>query len=199
MTSPPNVFRNEHKGIRSALFDLCLQIGRTDSSQQDKWEAVLQRTREVMGFVDRHRHNEDSLLLPLLKERAPEYYQRMRTAHRELDATHEALTHALENDPPQLYHSACDYTAALLEHMREEELEHLPVLQIHLSASELEDFQRRALMNAAPPEQNLLLRSMLGAMTDSEVAEFLVWASTAAPTETQAQFRAVALAVRQGP
>lgn len=198
MTSPPDVFKNVHKGIRNALFDICVRIGRAESGDRAKWEAVKDRTREVLRFIDLHGENEDLLLLPLIASRAPEYYQRMRTAHAELDDVTAAVREALDEEPRQLYHAACTFTAAYLEHMREEELEHLPVLHIHLSPDELHGFQRRAVARTAPTEQNLLLSYMLSAMTDSEVASFLEDAARTAPDEILTQIKRVAVAARKG-
>lgn len=198
MSSAPDVFKNVHKGIRNALFDICLRIGRTDVDHPEKWRALQSRTREILRFIDLHGENEDLLLLPMVAARAPEYFERMKTAHQELEETTAALRHALEHEPSHLYHAACTFTAEYLEHMREEELEHLPVLQIHLSSEELHDFERRAIARAEPTEQSLLLSYMLSAMTDSEVASFLEKTAHSAPDEIQQRMRQVAVAARKG-
>jgi hemerythrin-like domain-containing protein len=198
MTAPPDVFSNVHKGIRSALFDLCLRIGRTDHSQRDRWAELTRRVTDTLSFIDRHGENEDLLLLPLMQERAPMYFERMRSAHRKLDDTTEAVRHAMIEEPAKLYHAACAFTAEYLEHMAEEELVHLPVLHIHLSTDELHEFERKAIARTAPTEQNLLLGYMLSAMTDSEVTAFLAKTAADAPEEVRDRIQKAAAVSRRG-
>jgi hypothetical protein len=193
---PPDVFAPAHKGLRKALFDLCLLLGRADREDEAQWEVAQQRARDVVRFIDHHTEAENTLLLPLLEQRAPMYYARMMKAHEHLEVATEAMHAAVAGDGHALYHAACGFTAAHLEHMREEELVHLPVIHIHLSTAELLDFERRAGALPPPEDRQVMLGHMFSAMAVREVEAFLAKVEKTAPAEMYALVKQAAHAAR---
>jgi hypothetical protein len=69
----PALFTDVHKGIRRALFAACVSLG---SAEGDAEREAAARTQlgEALHFVAHHGENEDLLLLPLLRERAPQLF-----------------------------------------------------------------------------------------------------------------------------
>lgn len=119
----PDLFTNVHKGIRKALFDLVLALGRAaDAPAASQRERAL--ARDVVGFLRQHGDNEDALVLPLLEARAPDVFDRMRGAHAEVDAVIDAFAAAVDDAPTSaLYTAACHLTSTYLDHTRTEEVE----------------------------------------------------------------------------
>jgi hypothetical protein len=174
MTAQPDIFTNVHKGIRSALFQACTALGRAgdDPALGARARALL---RDALHFVAHHGDNEDSLLVPLLREHAPSACERLERGHAALHAPLERLRAALEHAPPaSLYAGACHFLALYLEHMREEEAELDPVIRAHVPAPELAAFGARSVARTAPADQRLMLGWMLPAMTPPEAQAFLV-------------------------
>src|ERR1700735_5315606 len=106
--SLPDLFTNVHKGIRRALFAACTALGRAhgDAERETRARAML---AEALHFVAHHGENEDLLLLPLLRDRAPHVFAGMTEAHGALDAARAALS----GDHPidALYLQACAFAS----------------------------------------------------------------------------------------
>ena len=85
----------------------------------DSYKPACATLAEALHFIAHHGENEDALLLPLLRERAPLVFRAMTDAHTGLDAARGALAAAPPG--PELYLAVCDFTARYLGHMHDEE------------------------------------------------------------------------------
>jgi hypothetical protein len=173
MTTTPDIFTNVHKGIRRALFDACLALGRAgDGGAAD---ATARRIlQEALRFVAHHGENEDVLLLPLLQGRAPEIAARMADAHRRIDDALATLTARAADAPTHaLYLETAAFVALYLEHMREEEQELEAGIRAALGADALAGFGRGSVERTAPADQRMMLGWMLPAMPRAEAESFL--------------------------
>ena len=166
----PDLFLNVHKGIRRALFSACTALGRADGDLEHEREARA-LLDESLHFVAHHGENEDLLLLPMLRERAPDIALRMTRAHAELDAARAALSPELTS--PELYLAACAFTSRYLAHMDDEERSFEPAIRAALTTSEAADFGRRSVERTSPADQRMMLGWMLPAMTHAAAAGFL--------------------------
>lgn len=178
----PDLFTNVHKGIRRALFTACTSLGSAagDAVRERVARATLD---EALRFVAHHGENEDLLLLPILKERAPEIFARMTRAHRELGAARARLgTQSIA----ELYLAACAFTATYLAHMDEEERELEPGIRAVVTSDEAADFGRRSVERTAPADQRMMLAWMLPAMTRDVANAFLGRLPPALATELRA-------------
>lgn len=172
-TNAPDIFTNVHKGIRRALFSACTALGRAgdDAARGAAARSVL---AEVLRFVAHHGENEDLLLVPRLRSRAPAVAERIERAHHGVGEALAALAAAVEAMPlARLYAEACGFLALYLEHMREEEQELEPAIRAVLSPEELEGFGRESVARTAPTDQRMMLGWMLPAMTQADVDAFL--------------------------
>ncbi len=161
-TAQPDLFSNVHKGIRRALFAACADLGRAegDAAREIAARATL---AEALHFVAHHGENEDLLLLPILRERAPQVFEQMSRVHAELDQARAALT---EHQPiAALYLAACAFTSRYLSHMDDEERAFEPTIRAVLSADEASAFGRRSVERTVPSDQRMMLGWMLPAMT----------------------------------
>jgi len=160
-TPSPDLFTNVHRGIRAALFSACLALGRAGDDPDD---AVRARglLRDALRFVRHHGENEDLLLAPRLTERAEAVAERMTRAHAALDPAARAL--AADADRAEvfaLYLRACDFAAAYVQHMHEEELELEPLIRAALPLEALAAFGRESIARTAPADQQMMLGFMV--------------------------------------
>lgn len=86
MREKPDVFKDVHKGLRKALFDLAVQAGATDSGDAGERMALARAAEKVFRFLERHSHNEDAHLIPAMESKDLLRTGRMREDHRALDA-----------------------------------------------------------------------------------------------------------------
>jgi len=169
-TAKPDLFGNVHKGIRRALFAACADLGRADRDAEREVRA-LATLAEALHFVAHHGQNEDLLLLPILRERAPQIFERMNSAHAALDEVRAAMSP--RQPVAALYLAACAFTAQYLAHMDDEERVFEPAIRAVLSADEAIAFGRRSVERTAPADQRMMLGWMLPAMTRIDADAFL--------------------------
>jgi hypothetical protein len=172
MSNRPDLFTNVHKGIRRALFETCIALGKNPDG--DLPAALSAQLSGVIHFVRHHGENEDVLLLPRLAEAAPAVEARMRAAHAEIEAALKALEASILHDgAAALYHRACEFTARYLEHMREEELELEPQIREALSAEQIDAVGRGSVARTAPDQAHAMLTWMLSAMRPLDAEELI--------------------------
>ena len=170
-TNPqPDLFSNVHKGLRRALFAACNALGRAEGDAAREM-AARSSLAEVLHFVAHHGQNEDLLLLPILRERAPQIYENVSRAHAALDEARAAIT--VDQPVGALYLAACAFTSQYLAHLDEEERVFEPAIRAVISADEAIDFGRRSVERTAPADQRMMLGWMLPAMTSVDADAFL--------------------------
>jgi hypothetical protein len=171
--SQVDIFTNVHKGIRRALFEACVALGRA-GEDQERSAAARALLREVLHFVAHHGENEDLLLIPLLDQHAPAVSERMRAGHVGVNATLETLTASVETAPIHaLYLHTCEFVSLYLEHMREEEEQLEPVIRAALTLEQLAKFGLGSVERTAPADQRMMIGWMLPAMTRADANGFL--------------------------
>jgi hypothetical protein len=177
----PDLFVNVHKGLRRALFETIAALGRGEPSARELLATTLR-------FLEHHGANEDTIMIPLVREKDAALAQRMAHAHELLTPRLEALKLALKDAPlDELFTLANRFLAAYLEHMHEEETVFDPLVRAALTAEELVTFGQRSVQRTAPADQLMMLGWMLPAMPRDEANRFLerVPADTAASLRRQ--------------
>lgn len=164
----PDLFVNVHKGLRKALFDLVLALGRAEPSPAaSRPERAL--AREVMAFLRVHGENEDVLILPLLETRAPSVFHRLTAAHIDVAAAVDGFERRIDDlTSPALFQAACRFTAMYLEHMALEELELEPAIRQALSPEEAAAIGPQSTARTPEALRGKALRFMLEAMPRAE-------------------------------
>jgi hypothetical protein len=87
-----------HKYIRREMFDFSQRLFR---AEPEHIEALREAFHELRTLLDTHAHQEDTRLIPLLRESAPELGERMRTDHVRLDAQLDQISQMLQSFDPQ--------------------------------------------------------------------------------------------------
>jgi hypothetical protein len=174
LTPPaPDLFVNVHKGLRKALFDLVLALGRAEASPPAS-AAERALARQVVGFLRVHGENEDVLIVPLLQDRAPDVVRRIARAHDEVAAELAAFERLIDRAPsPDLFHAACHFTAFYLEHMRLEEVELERPIRDALSEEEAAAIGPRSMARTPEALRIEALGFMLAAMPTAEAEGLL--------------------------
>ncbi len=168
----PDLFTNVHKGIRRALFEACVALGRA-GDDEGRAAAARGLLRDALRFTAHHGENEDLLLLPLLEGRAPALLERLTEEHARVEAPLRALIARVDDAPvAALYEEACAFTARYLDHLRAEEALEAE-LRAALTVDELVGFGKRSVERTAPADQRMMLGFMLPAMTGADVEGFL--------------------------
>ena len=187
MTTQPDIFTNVHPGIRAALFEACSAAGRACGASPEL-EAARAMARDALHFVAHHGENEDLLILPLLRERAPMIFDRIACAHERTESALLGLSAKLDTVPAtELYHALCDFTALYLRHLQEEELELEPAIRAAISNEELASFGRRAVERTAPADQRTMLSWIMTAVTSHEAEALLARVPETLATELRAR------------
>jgi hypothetical protein len=184
-----------HKGIRMALSDLLVRLGRADFADRDAAAALLSDLRRQMHLSAKHLEHEEHEIHASLEARVSGAAARLEDAHdhhrksfgqieagiRAIEtAAGEAERRALGRD---LYLQFSRFAADDFAHMAEEETVTQPLLHAHFTDEELIAMEAR-IIAACPPEDNLAyLQMMLGAMNRPERVHFLDFMRRSAPSE----------------
>lgn len=72
ITVPFDLYREIHKAIRVALFDLVAEAGRIDPSDRPTRMAHATRVRETVRFLAMHADHEDEFCEPAIAQVLPE-------------------------------------------------------------------------------------------------------------------------------
>lgn len=166
----PDLFTNVHKGLRHALFAACVSLGCAEG-HTEREAAARARLVEALHFVAHHGENEDLLLLPLLRERAPQLFVQINKAHADLDQARAKLL--AEQPLSELYLAACAFTSRYLAHMDDEERALEPAIRAVLSVEEVIAFGRQSVERTSPGDQRMMLGWMLPAMAPGDAEAFL--------------------------
>jgi hypothetical protein len=172
-TLEPDLFTNVHKGIRKALFETCLLLGRAGEDEA-LGGAARQQLREVLHFVAHHGENEDLLLLPLLEQTARPVFDRMAAAHARIEEALLALRTSADTAPTmELYAQLSGFIVLYVEHMLEEERDLDPLIRAAVPVEELAGFGQRSVQRTSPADKQMMLGWMLPVMTRVDVDAFL--------------------------
>jgi hemerythrin-like domain-containing protein len=145
---------------------------------------VADHVADLVWGLHHHHHGEDELLWPKLLERAKpstELIELMEALHARVSAALDGVDALIEpwraNAEPEagatLAAAINDMTAALTEHLDQEEREILPLTEQHLSVAEWQQLGKNAVDSLPKSKRLTFLGLILEDTTDEERAEFL--------------------------
>lgn len=195
-----DLYREVHKGLRLALFDLVARAGSLDPSDPAAVASFAQLHADVDMMLDVHHAHEDGEALgALIAAHVPaRVVAAVEADHDRFDGdvaelrTMVAELSAGRGDARGLYDSVSAFVAAYLGHMATEESQVMPALRAGSTPDELHAITM-AIRTSVPPDQMcVFLRYMLPAMNVDERAGTLGGMKMGAPPEIFEQFWAVA-------
>ena len=81
-----DLYRQIHKGIRQALFDVTTGAGRLDVADVDAVDAYLATQESLLTLLHLHHHSEDTFVQPLVIEHTPALAEIIAADHGEVEA-----------------------------------------------------------------------------------------------------------------
>lgn len=200
---PFDLYREVHKGLRLALFDLTVAVGATDCATLDGRGDVVARTERVVALLHTHHGHEDAFIQELIQEHAPLLAEIVESGHEEtehdlveLDDRLARLAAATGGEAVaaglDLYRFLALFTARYLAHMALEEGAVMQVLRDSMTVGQLFEVEMRLRGSVAPPLMVEFMAVMLPAMNPAERTAMLGGMHAGAPAEVFGLFRAAA-------
>lgn len=183
-----------HKGLRRALFETAVTVGRTDFERGQETERCVADVRRLLAFLGEHAEHEDDVLMPELRALSPALHVALREDHARTDGLHrelEGLLVRLEGaggaERVALGRRLALRTAALvaehLRHLEREEVEANRILWAHRSDAELRALEDRIVGSIPAERLGDWFALMLPAMTGAERRELLHGLREALPAD----------------
>jgi len=189
-----NIYLQIHKGVRTALTTVLLQVGRTDPNDEAEIADTLAAVRDLLTFLREHLQHEDEWIHPALEARLPGSSRGTRddhAQHAEALAALQATLRTVERCRAgqratailRLYRQLALFVAENLEHMHVEETDNHAALAAVYSDAELRELDRRLVASIPPASLMTALRWMLPGMNAPDRAAMLGAMRAAAPAE----------------
>jgi hypothetical protein len=207
---PEDTYKDVHKGIRTALFDVTACAGRVDPGDRGAIAEVTGRVRDLVQMLVAHAEHEDRFLQPLIEQHLPELGEQIARAHTTIEAQLAELEvfadQAEAADPAasralvhRLYVALASFTAVFLEHMGVEETEVMPGLAAAVPTEQLIAVHQELVASIPPEQMAAWLPLMVAAMNLEDRVEMFTGMQMGAPPEVFAGVCAMAQAVLPAP
>ncbi|MGI9622938.1 MAG: hemerythrin domain-containing protein [Acidimicrobiales bacterium] len=185
-----DLYREVHKGLRLALFDLVSAAGALDAADVESVSAFTDLFADVDMMLETHHSHEDGAALgALIREHAVSVVSVVDEAHEtseqrllELRSMVAALCVG-EDKAHAIYDAVVAFTADYLVHMDVEEKQIMPLLQDSASGEELMEITMAIRTSVPPADMCVFLRYMLPAMNLAERTATLGGMKVGAPPE----------------
>lgn len=196
---PVDLYREVHKGLRVALFDLLQSAGSLDCSDSASVGNFVQLFDDVdMMLQTHHTHEDGPELGALINAHASSVLAVIQKGHDwsdeqliELRSLVGELVAGAKSSVP-MYEALQTFSIGYLEHMQVEEKQVMPALQQAVSTEALMDILMAIRGSVPPPDMCVFLRYMLPAMNPDERAMTLGGMKAGAPPEIFELFWGVA-------
>ena len=184
-----DLYREVHKGLRYALFEVVERAGSLDVADVDD----LASFRELFADLDmmlrtHHAHEEGATLAAMISSYAPDCEAELAAAHEQSEERLGELRSMVADlhdaaDAAALYDRLALFTTDYLAHMRVEEHDVMPRLRAGATAEDLMAVTMAIRTSVPPPVMCVFLRSMLPAMNQEERTAMLGGMKAGAPPE----------------
>ena len=203
MSSGWDLYREIHKAMRLALFGVITQAGRIDGADDAAVAALVDEWATVEFLLRTHHVHEDEFCDELVRVHAPQLCDELEAGHRQADADLDRLHQAASSlsgvdasERPSalgaLHLDLADFAASYLVHLRFEEDQVMPALNVAMADDELEAVTNAIRGSVPPPDMCVFIRYMVPAMNPAERADMLGGMHAGAPPEVFEVFRAAA-------
>lgn len=192
-----DLYREVHKGLRRALFEIVECAGSLDATDADAVDSLRQLFADLdMMLVTHHGHEDGPLLAALIAEHAGDLAESIEAAHadteRQLRGLRTMVAALGTGSAADVYDGLVTFTADYLAHMNVEERQVMPRLQSAATDDELMAIEMAIRTSVPPPDMCVFLRSMLPAMNPDERTGTLTGMKMGAPPEIFELFWGVA-------
>jgi hemerythrin-like domain-containing protein len=207
VTGRVDLYRDIHKGLRHALFDLTFRAGRLDPTDDDLVVELVGESRRVIGLLQgHHEHEEQAALEEIIQNHAASVVDQIDGEHHQLAAwlddltrrSHELAATTVAARAPiahAYYLELAAFTGAYLAHLDDEERIVMPALATACDDEDLGRVLRAILASVCPEQQAVALSVMLPALCPAERATVVGRIRAMATPETFVGVRAIAAQV----
>ena len=200
---PYDFFREVHKGLRRALFDVTAFAGAAACEDSAVRAEVAERVHALVSLLHSHHGHEDAFIQPLLEAHAPELAAAVDDGHVEIDRDLDAIelrTNRLLGAEGgdaisvglDLYRYLASFVSRYLAHMELEEGFVMTALRDAMSVAELFEVDMALRAAVPPPTMCAFIAVMAPAMNLEERTNMLAGMQAGAPPEIFELFRAAA-------
>jgi hypothetical protein len=200
---PYDFFREVHKGLRLALFDVITFAGAASCEDVETRTEVVDRVHAIVALLHSHHGHEDEFIKPLLDVHAPDLGALVDAGHVEIDRDLVQLELAADrlagteggdavSSGLDLYRMLALFAAKYLGHMEVEEGAVMGALRDAMSIRELFEVDMALRAEVAPPTMCAFISVMVPAMNLEERTNMLGGMQAGAPAEIFEVFRAAA-------
>jgi hemerythrin-like domain-containing protein len=198
-----DLYREIHKGLRHALFNVTVDAGALDVTDDGAVARLVASVRDVIALLLVHHEHEDWRVQPLIERHAPDLLEAITSAHERVDtelAVIEVVAERLEQGlgaerdqlRSQLYAGLASFTALYLDHMAVEEHDLMPALSDAMSQDELRRVLTAIRVSVPTDEMCRALRYVLPALDVDERTGLLGGMQAMTRPEVFEGFRALA-------
>lgn len=189
-----DLYRDVHKGLRSELLALPVQIGLTDPEDLDAVIAITAGLHDFLELLDDHAEHEEAHLGELIARSDRSLAARVEDEHRHVERTMDTLRRISDTltsaDPVRgrvelhrLYLASASFTSEYLAHLSTEDVEIMPLLAATTPVDELLAVND-AIVGSVPPDQmDRYLRLMVPAQNPLDRVEMYAGMRAGAPPE----------------
>ncbi|MBS1912377.1 MAG: hemerythrin domain-containing protein [Bacteroidetes bacterium] len=194
-----------HKALRRSLYTTGLAAGKTDFSDITEVEALRAPFKEMVDMLRGHGHHEDTVMIPMLQEYAPNAAHDNSEAHHEIDALIDRLDATYDNvaEPGitaeeragrgiTFFDALNHFTGTYLLHMHMEETVTAPHMWANFTDDQLGAMTGRIIGSMTPQETMMNMKYMLPAVNRSEREFMLGMIRANAPAEAYEAMAALA-------
>lgn len=197
-TAQIDLYREIHKGLRLALFELVQRAGALDPTDASDVESFQSLFADLdMMLVTHHGHEDGAELAALISLHAADVESSVSSGHDRAEQQMDELRSVVAGlgrtgSADVLYDLVVVFVADYLDHMQVEEKQIMPRLQAGATGEELMSLQMAIRTSVPPPDMCVFLRSMLPAMNPDERTSTLGGMQAGAPPEIFQLFWGVA-------
>jgi hypothetical protein len=207
VTGRVDLYRDIHKGLRHALFDVTFRAGRLDPTDDELVVELVSGSHRVIGLLrDHHKYEEQPAFGGIVDRHVPTLVGLVNDEHLALAKRLEWLASradelaaapaAARPDIAHVYYlELAAFTSAYLAHLDVEERVVMPALAAACDDAELDGVQAVALATVPPATRAVAMAVMLPALTPTERATLVDGIRASAPPEAFAGVRAIAAQV----
>ena len=178
-----DLYRNVHKGQRALIFELAVELGRTDCGERQEFAMLAGRLRDAILELRKHAENEECFIHPLLHSRAPEIAAALEREHERVEAGFCELEQQLSQagspgrEPVapgrDLYLAWCRLVSTYLAHLDAEESVAMPALWQTCSDHEILALIQAFVASRSAADRLHDLRSQAPALTSQERSAYV--------------------------
>lgn len=179
-----DMYTGVHKGLRAAMSDTLLAVGRLDCADADEVAEVLATVRALIAMCSDHLEHEERRIHPAMEERCPGSSAQTAGDHNDHRAAFIALeadVRAVEAAPPErraaealrLYRQLAVFVGENFVHMHAEEVENTTILWQTYTDAELAGIHQSILSAIAPERMASYMRWMVPFQSPAERAAML--------------------------